>query len=146
MYSAPPANNVDLIAIVDAFMISCAHMWDAFKNDSALTSIHKSDVESAVQGHSALKLVRDYANTAKHLKRKSAADVEAAVVEAGSKGAGNFVMIAYGPAGDPSSRSTVDALDLANEAYAAWQAFMAQHGITDVPAITGPLLNPRSPA
>lgn len=141
IYSADPANNIDLMAIVDAFMISCAHMWDAFQNDDALSAITKADVDAAVAGDSDLRLNRDYANTAKHLKRKDPNAVEASVAEAGSKGAGNLVTIGYGPAANPR-QATVDALALANSAYVAWQRFMTNHGIQDPIAVTARLLNP----
>jgi hypothetical protein len=59
VYQSEPANNIDLIAIVDAFMIACTHMYDAFKNDPGLTSITTAD-------DAQLGLCRDYANTTKH--------------------------------------------------------------------------------
>ena len=141
IYTADPANNIDLMAIVDAFMISCAHMWDAFQNDPGLPSIKKVDVDEAMMGDANLRLCRDYANTAKHLKRRSPTDIEASVLEAGSKGTGNFVTIGYGPAMSPRE-STVDALELANAAYAAWQGFMRDHSIEDLTAVTAGLLDP----
>jgi hypothetical protein len=140
-YTADPATNIDLMALVDAFMISCAHMWDAFKNDPGLPSIKKVDVDEALKGNANLRLCRDYANTAKHLKRSSPSDIEATVLEAGSKGAGNFVTIGYGPATSPRE-STVDALELANAAYAAWQGFMGDHGIEALTSVTAALLDP----
>lgn len=143
IYVADPANNIDLMAIVDAFMISCAHMWDAFKNDPGLPSIKKVDVDEAMRGDANLRLCRDYANTAKHLKRNSPSDIEASVLEAGSKGAGNFVTIGYGPASSPRE-STVDALELANAAYAAWQRFMGDRGIEDLTNVTAAMLGPRT--
>src|SRR5450756_101735 len=72
IYRADPVNNIDLMGIVDAFMISCAHMWDAFQNDARLPSIRKAEVDQAMNGDSNLRLCRDYANTAKHLKRRDA--------------------------------------------------------------------------
>jgi hypothetical protein len=141
IYAADPVNNIDLMAIVDAFMISCAHMWDAFKNDPGLPSIKQVDVEGAMKGDANLRLCRDYANTAKHLKRNRPDDIEASVLEAGSKGAGNFVTIGYGSATSPRE-STVDALVLANAAYAAWQGFMEDHGIEDLTNVTAALLDP----
>jgi hypothetical protein len=140
IYTADPANNIDLMDIVDAFMISCAHMWDAFKNDPGLPAISEQDVQGAMQDDN-LRLCRDYANTAKHLKRTSARDIEASILEAGSKGAGNFVTIGYGPATSPR-QSSVDALELANGAYAAWQRFMRDHGIEDPTDVTATLLDP----
>ena len=141
IYAADPANNIDLMAIVDAFMISCAHMWDAFQNDPDLPSIKRVDVDEAMKGDANLRLCRDYANTAKHLKRSGPSDIEAAVLEAGSKGTGNFVTIGYGPAASPRE-ATVDALELANAAYAAWQRFMSEHSIEDPTAVTAGLLDP----
>lgn len=141
VYSAAPANNVDLIAVVDAFMISCAHMWDAFKNDPGLTSIGKTDVEAAMKGDASLRLCRDYANTAKHLKRRSSGDIVAAVIEAGTKGTGNFVTIGYGSGANPR-QATIDALQLADSAYGAWQRFMQDHGIEDPKNVTAMLLAP----
>jgi len=141
VYRSASANNIDLIAIVDAFMIACTHMYDAFKNDPGLASIKKADVDAAMAGDEYLRLCRDYANTAKHLKRKAADDIEAAVLEAGSRGVGNFVTIAYGPSTNPRA-STTDALDLAEAAYAAWQTFMKSHGIQEQSELINPLLNP----
>lgn len=141
IYVADPANNLDLMAMVDAFMISCAHMWDAFKNDPGLPSIEKVDVEEAMKGDANLRLYRDYTNTAKHLKRNSPIDIEASVLEAGSKGAGNFVTIRYGAASSPRG-STIDALELANAAYAAWQRFMVDHGIDGLTSVTAAMLDP----
>jgi hypothetical protein len=141
IYTADPANNIDLVAIVDALMISCAHMWDAFKNDAGLPSITKAVVDEAMTGDSSLRLCRDYANTAKHLKRSKPSDIEASVFEAGSKGSGNFVTIGYGPATSPRE-STVDSLALANASYAEWQRFMRDHSIEDPVAVTAGLLNP----
>ena len=63
VYSADPVNNVDLMAIVDAFMIGCAHMWDALKNDPELPDIGREQVEAAMKGNENLRLCRDYANT-----------------------------------------------------------------------------------
>ncbi|RYB89318.1 hypothetical protein EUA06_15115 [Nocardioides glacieisoli] len=144
VYAGEPLNNVDLTAIVDAFMISCAHMWDAFKNDAALPAISKTDVEAAMQADASLRLCRDFANTSKHLKRRGKSEVEATVVEAGSSGSGNFVTIGYGPGTNPRA-STVDALELADSAYAAWRSFMAAHGIEDPTHVTDALLNPANP-
>jgi len=141
VYRSAPANNIDLIAIVDAFLIACTHMYDAFKNDAGLASIKKADVDAAMADDEHLRLCRDYANTTKHLKRKAADDVEAAVLEAGSRGTGNFVTIAYGPSTKPRG-STVDALELAEAGYAAWRAFMKAHGIQEQAALIAPLLNP----
>ncbi len=141
VYQSAPANNIDLIAIVDAFMIACTHMYDAFKNDPGLASIKKADVDAARAGDEYLRLCRDYANTAKHLKRTAADDIEAAVLEAGSRGTRNFVTIAYGPSVNPRA-STIDALDLAEAAYAAWQTFMTTHGIQEQRELINPLLNP----
>ena len=141
VYQSEPANNIDLIAIVDAFMIACSHMYDAFKNDPGLTSITKADVNEAMAGDAHLRLCRDYANTTKHLKRKAADDIEAAVSEAGSRGSGNFVTIAYGPSTNPRG-STIDALELAEAGYAAWHAFMTARGIREQSALIDPLLNP----
>lgn len=144
IYAEDPANNIDLMAVVDAFMISCAHMWDAFQNDAGLSSITKADVDEAMADDSNLRLCRDYANTAKHLKRRSIGAVEAYAVEVGSKGSGNFVTIGYGPPGS-SRQSTVDALVLANAAYTAWQRFMREHSIKDhAAAAAAGLLNPPS--
>lgn len=141
LYTGDPANNIDLMAIVDAFMISCAHMWDAFQNDPGLPSIKKADVDKAMKGDANLRLCRDYANTAKQLKRRSPTDIEASVLEAGSKGTGNFVTIGYGPATSPRE-STIDALELANAAYAAWQGFMRDHNIEDPSTVSARLLDP----
>ena len=118
-------------------------MWDAFLNDPDLASIKKKDVNQAMAGDANLRLCRDYANTAKHLNRRSPSDVVAAVLEAGSTGTGNFVIIGYGPAAHPQE-STIDALELANAAYGAWQRFMDEHGIDDHPAVTTSLLDPQS--
>ena len=96
VYKADPVNNIDLMAVVDAIMISCAHMWDAFKNDPGLPSITKAEVDAAMTGDANLRLCRDYASTAKHLKRRHPTDIKASVLEAGSRGAGNFVTIGYG--------------------------------------------------
>jgi hypothetical protein len=84
-----------------------------------------------------------YANTAEHLKRKTTTDVEAAVVEAGSRGSGNFATSAYGPSTNPRA-SSIDALELAEAGYAAWQNFMTRHGIHAEDALIDPLLNPPS--
>ena len=92
-----------------------------------------------MKGDASLRLCRDYANTAKHLKRRGAGDIEAAVLEAG-KGTGNFVTIGYGPSASPRG-ATVDALELANAAYAAWQRFMSEHGSEDPTAVTAGLLD-----
>jgi hypothetical protein len=135
VYQSAPANNIDLIAIVDAFMIACTHMYDAFKNDTSLPSIEKRQVQAAMSGDPKLQLCRDYANTAKHLKRDKPTDIAASVLEAGSRGTGNFVTIGYGPAADPRG-STIDALVLANAGYAAWQVFMKQHGLQENSAMT----------
>jgi hypothetical protein len=143
VYKADPVNNIDLMAIVDAFMISCAHMWDAFKNDPGLPSITKTEVDAAMTGDANLRLCRDYANTAKHLKRRHPTDIEASVLEAGSRGARNFVTTGYGPATGPRG-STVDALKLANACYAAWQDFMEAHSIEEPTAVTADLLDPRT--
>ena len=140
VYQTDPANNIDLMAIVDAFMIACTHMWDAFKNDPGLPSIKKTDVDAAMAGDENLRLCRDYANTAKHLKRSKPADIEASVLEAGSKGTGNFVTIGFGPATDPRG-STIDALELAEAGYAAWQAFIKAHNIQEQTALIAPLLD-----
>jgi len=140
VYRSGSANNIDLIAIVDEFMIACTHMYDAFKSDPGLASIKKADVDAAMAGDENLRLCRDYANTAKHLKRKAADDIEAAVLEAGSRGVGNFVTIAYGPATNPRA-STTDALKLAEAAYAAWQAFLNSHNIAEQSELINPLLN-----
>lgn len=129
-YRSEPMDNIDLIAIVDAFMVACAHMWDAFKNDPTLTSIGKEEVDAAMAADARLQLCRDYANTAKHLRRRAPGDIEAAVLEVGSRGRGNFVTVAYGPSIDPR-RSTIDALELAESAYAAWQTFIADNGIRE---------------
>lgn len=141
IYAADAANNIDLMVIVDAFMISCAHMWEAFQNDPGLPSIRKADVDEAMRGDANLRLCRDYANTAKHLKRRSSTDVEASVLEAGSKGVGNFVTIGWGPS-TGLRESIVDALELANAAYAAWQGFMKDHRIEDPTAVTSGMLDP----
>ena len=130
VYQGKPANNIDLMALVDAFMIGCAHMWDAFRNDPALPSIGEPEVDAAMNGDQNLRLCRDYANTTKHLVRNSPAAIQASVLEAGSKGTGNFVTIGYGPSTNPHG-STIDALDLAEAAYAAWQAFMIAHNIKE---------------
>lgn len=82
IYVGPPANSIDLMALVDSFMISCAHIWDAFKNDPGLSSIKKADVDQAIKSDANLRLCRDYANTAKHLKRHSVTEIEASVLEA----------------------------------------------------------------
>lgn len=144
VYRSAPANNIDLIAIVDAFMISCAHMYDAFKNDPSLPSIKGRDAQAAFDGDPQLQLCRDYANTAKHLKRSSPDDIEASVLNAGSRGTGNFVTIAYGPAQDPRG-STIDALDLANSGYTAWQRFMERHCVKEQTPLISPLLDPPLP-
>jgi hypothetical protein len=122
-------------------MIACTHMWDAFKNDPSLPSIKKPDVDAAMAGNANLRLCRDYANTAKHLKRQRPTDVEAAVLEAGSKGTGNFVTIGFGPATDPRA-STIDALVLAEAGCAAWQAFIEAHDLQEHIALVSPLLDP----
>ncbi|WP_170212752.1 hypothetical protein [Pedococcus bigeumensis] len=49
--------------------------------------------------------------------------------------------IGYGPATSPRE-STVDALELANAAYAAWQGFMGDHGIEGLTSVTAALLDP----
>ena len=144
VYQSAPANNIDLIAIVDAFMIACTHMYDAFMNDPSLPSIGNSEVQAAMSGDPKLQLCRDYANTAKHLKRRAPTDIEASVLHAGSRGTGNFVTIGYGPAAVPH-KSTIDALELANAGYAAWQGFMKHHGLQEQTALIAPLLNPSSP-
>jgi hypothetical protein len=141
VYRADPINSIDLMAIVDAFMISCAHMWDAFKSDPGLPSVKEQDVDEAMNESASLRMCRDYANTTKHLKRRNPRDIEASVIEAGSKGTGNFVTIGYGPTTSPRE-STVDALELANASYAAWQGFMEHHGIEEPTAVTADLLNP----
>lgn len=139
VYQSAPAKNIDLIAIVDDFMIACAHMYDAFKNDPSLPTIGKAEVQAAMSGDPKIQLCRDYANTAKHLKRDKPADIEASVLEAGSRGTGNFVTIAYGPASDPRG-STIDALQLANAGYTGWQLFMKHHGLEEQTALIAPLL------
>jgi hypothetical protein len=141
VYQADPVSNVDLMALVDAFMIACTHMWDAFKNDPGVPSIKKLEVDAAMAGDANLRLCRDYANTAKHLKRSKPDDIEASVLEAGSKGVGNFVTIGYGPATSPRG-STIDALELAEAGYAAWQTFMADNAIQEQSALIAPLLDP----
>lgn len=143
IYEADPANNIDLMAIVDSFMISCAHMWDAFLNDPDLAAIKKEDVNQAMADDANLCLCRDFANTAKHLKRRSPSDIVAAVLEAGSNGTRNFVTIGYGPRAH-AQQSTIDALELANAAYGAWQSFMSEHGIEDPTSVTLALLQPQS--
>lgn len=75
------------------------------------------------------------------MKRNSPNDIEASVLEAGSKSTGNFVTIGYGPATIPRE-STVDTLELANAAYSRWQGFMRDHSIEDPTAVTAGLLDP----
>ena len=104
IYGADPVNNIDLLAIVDGFMISCAHMWDAFKNDPGLPSITKADVEVAMKGDANLRLCRDYANTAKHLKRRGSSDIEAAVLVAGSTATATSSQLGLGPRLVPGTR------------------------------------------
>lgn len=140
VYQADPVNNIDLMALVDAFMIACTHMWDAFKNDPGLPSIKQTDVDAAMAGDQHLRLCRDYANTAKHLKRSKPTEIVASVLEAGSKGTGNFVTIGFGPARDPRG-STIGALELAKAGYSAWQAFIRTHDIQEQTALITPLLD-----
>lgn len=142
IYAADPVNNIDLMGVVDAFMISCAHMWDAFQNDARLPSITKAEVDQPMKAVSSLRLCRDYANTAKHLKRRHANDIGATVLEAGTNSSGkNFVTIGYGPAANPR-QSTADALIVADAAYEAWQRFMREHSIEDPVTVNAGLLNP----
>jgi len=49
--------------------------------------------------------------------------------------------VGYGPATSPRE-STIDALELANAGYAAWQDFMEAHGIEEPTAVTADLLDP----
>jgi len=144
VYASAPHNNIDLIAIVDAFMIACAHMYDAFKNDPNLPSIGKVEVQAAMSKNPKLQLCRDYANTAKHLKRDKPTDIQASVLQAGSRGTGNFVTIGYGPAAD-SHGAAIDALEFANAGYAEWQRFMKHHGVQEQTALIAPLLTPPLP-
>ena len=90
-----------------------------------------------------LRLCRDYANTAKHLKRRSPSDIVAAALEAGSNGSGSFVTLGYGPSANPQ-QSIIDAHELANAAYGAWQRFKDEHGIEDHGAVTASQLKPQS--
>ena len=131
MYAGPPMNNLDMIVMVDSFMANCAHMWDAFANDPVLPQVGKREVQAAVNASPQLQLVRDYANTRKHLLRREPADIMAMPLEAGGRRpTGNYLTIGYGPA-DDMHREEVDALELAEAAYAAWRAFMTEHGIQE---------------
>ena len=70
-------------------------------------------------------------------------DVETLPMRRSVKGAGNFVTVAYGPTATPRE-STVDALELANAGYAAWQGFMRDHNVEEPTGVTADLLDPPS--
>ena len=139
LYKGSISSNTDLWAVVNSFMIECAHMWDAFKNDPQLTEVGKAEVQAAMDDSPMLQLCRDYANTYKHLKRDAPVAIVAEIWEDGDTEDGNFVTIGYGPVGNPRA-SMIDALDMAEAAYAAWKDFMTLHGIPEQTQLIAPLL------
>lgn len=141
-YTGKVESNIDQWAVVNSFMIECSHMWDAFKNDSTLPHVGPQEVQDAMKGSSALRLCRDYANTYKHLVRTDPLnDVVAEIWEDGTTPTANFVTISYGPGSNPRA-ATIDALALAEDAYAAWQTFMKKHAIPEQTNMIEPLLKP----
>jgi hypothetical protein len=71
--------NLDVEQTVDALLIALNHLYDWLHQDSAVP-LSQPVVEAFVKQHPAtLGLVRDYANTLKHMKRRQPSDQTAQI-------------------------------------------------------------------
>ena len=124
-----------------AFFMNCYHLKDWIRKDAAVPAAVRDAVEDYIDANRALRLCADICNSLKHVtltKPRSG--------ESPSFGRKRY-RFALG-SGAPrigltyeidASGGKTDAFTLAGECIAAWDAFLALHGLSDPAPVVGPL-------
>lgn len=128
-------NNLDMKAIINSFMIDCWHMWDALKHDPALPNVADAELTAHWAKHKCVEILNAFANSYKHVVRIKPSDLQAQITGFTSGPVSATSEISYWRADNPQDIKTIDALDLAEQSYAAWEDFLAVNGIAkpDIP-------------
>lgn len=128
--SGQPINNTDMTAVIHSFIIECWHMWDTFEHDPN-ANVKLAELEAFEAAHPEIQIIRGCANTYKHVRRTAKSGYVARVAEFHLERSGCRADVLYYPIGQQSLAKTIDARELADQGYTAWQGFIASKGLTE---------------
>lgn len=132
-YRDPGIRSIEVELRVDSFFVECFHLWDWLHKNvgkgtpPSLPGVTHADIDAYLKGSATLLLCKDICDTHKHhtrnVGRRTAAIRDVLI---GATGAAVTIEVDWGL----PSATTIDALALAHDCVASWEAFFAACGIT----------------
>lgn len=132
--SGKSMNNVDMVAVIHSYVIECWHMWDSLLHD-AQSGVSKTELNAFEKNHEPIQIIRGFAHTYKHTERAGKRGYVARVSEFHAEPSGCRVEVMYHKVAQALPKWSIDARVLADQAYAAWQEFIASKGLVEQPNI-----------